>query len=115
MTFSKKHTVIPLTVILVCIFARGFFLYYMSAYPLASLCKELTEDTLQNNPFELHFSIAYPEDLGFENISTDLVPYQAKNYKPSNSWSAYKEKISDISSENLKQEDLFLTGYWNAT
>lgn len=108
MTFSKKHTVIPLTIILVCIFARGFLLYYMNAYPLASLCKELTVVTLQNNPFELHFNIAYPKEMGFENISTDLIPYQANTYRTDNSRLIYKDKLSHISADNLNQEDLFL-------
>ena len=108
MTFSKKHTIIPLTVILVCIFARGFFLYYMNAYPLASLCKELTIDTLQNNPFELHFNIAHPEEMGFENISTDLIPYNAQTYRTGNAWSVYKEKIQAITSDSLNQDDLLL-------
>ena len=80
----------------------------MSAYPLASLCKDLTIDTLQNNPFELHFSIAYPEEMGFENISTDLIPYQADTYRTGNSLSVYQDRLAEISEESLNQEDLFL-------
>ncbi len=109
MTFSKKHTAIPLSIIIICIIARGFFLYYISAYPLASLCKELAMDTLENNPLELHFSIAYPEEMGLKDISADLIPYHAEYYKSaSNAWTGYQETLSGIAAANLKDEDAFL-------
>ncbi len=109
MTFSKKRTVIPISIIILCIVARGFFLYYMNTFPLASVCKELTMDTLENNPLELHYSIAYPKEMGLENISQDLIPYNADFYNGVRSlWSHHQESLSQIRSENLNVENWFL-------
>ena len=114
MTFSKKHTAIPLSIIILCIVARGFFLYYMNTFPLASICKELTMDTLENNPLELHYSIAYPEEMGLENISQDLIPYNADFYNSAeNLWTGHRDALSAIRPDNLNRENLFLYNLLN--
>ncbi len=114
MTFSKKRVAIPLSIIIICIIIRGFFLYYISSYPLSSLCKELTINTLENNPLELHFSIAYPSEMGLEDISANLIPYNTEFYKSAKSiWSDHQKSLSDIVTANLNSEELFLYNLLN--
>ena len=109
MTFSKKRTVIPLTVIILCIIARGIFLYSLNTSPLTSLCKELTLNTLQDNPFELHYSIAYPEKLGFENVTQNLIPFHPDYYEQSlTTWTKYADTLNDINASRLNHENHFL-------
>lgn len=109
MTFSKKRTVIPLTVIIICIVARGVLLYSSNFHPLTVLCQELTLDILQDNPFELHYSIAYPEELGLDDLSTNLVPFGADYYKEGKSlWSKRAENLSRINPDILNEDNLFL-------
>ena len=83
MTFSKKRAAIPLTLIIICIIVRGCFLYSMSVYPFASFCEELALDSLTNNPFEIHYTIDYPEKMGLENLTTDLIPFNTNYYAQS--------------------------------
>ena len=109
MTFSKKRTVIPLTVIILCILVRGLFLYSISTSPLASLCEELAMDALQDNPFELHFSIAHPEEMGLNNLSNNLLPFHPDHYEQSRStWTKYAAILNDINTTRLNQENQFL-------
>ncbi len=58
-------------------------MYSMSVYPFASFCEELALDSLTNNPFELHYTIAYPEKMGLENLTTDLIPFNINYYAQS--------------------------------
>lgn len=109
MTFSKKHTAIPLSLILICIIARGFLIYSMSIAPLAAFCKELAMDSLTDNPFELHYTIAYPEEMGFENLSNDLIPFDESAYMQSKEiWTERAETLTRISPAHLNKEDSFL-------
>lgn len=109
MTFSKKRTVIPLTVIILCILIRGLFLYSIGTSPLASLCEELAIDTLQDNPFELHFSIAHPEEIGLKNLSNNLLAFHPNYYKESlSAWTKYAETLSQIDTTRLSIENHFL-------
>ena len=109
MTFSKKHTAIPLSLILICIIARGFLLYSMSITPLGAFCKELAMECLTDNPFELHYTIAYPENMGFENLSHNLVPFQESSYMQSKTiWEERAATLENISPSHLKEDDMFL-------
>ena len=109
MTFSKKHTAIPLSLILICIIVRGFLIYSMSIAPLAAFCKELAMDSLTDNPFELHYTIAYPEEMGFENLSNNLIPFNESSYTKSKEiWMGRAETLTRISSAYLNKEDSFL-------
>ena len=109
MTFSKKHTAIPLSLILICIIARGFLLYSMSIAPLGAFCKELAMECLTDNPFELHYSIAYPDNMGLENLSHNLIPFQESSYMNNKSiWEGRLETLNSISPAHLKENDIFL-------
>ncbi len=81
----------------------------MNTYPLANLCEELTLDTLENNPFELHYSIAYPEKLGLEDLGTDLIPFQSSSYQTVQSvWSSRKESLALMNTKALRGENAYL-------
>ena len=109
MTFSKKRTIVPLTLIILCIIARGLFLYSLRTYPFATLCKEITLETLQDNPFELHYSIAYPEKMGLKGLSKNLIPFHEKNFEEGRTiWNARKELLSEIKTDTLSEENAFL-------
>ena len=109
MTFSKKRTIFPLTLIILCIIARGLFLYSLQTGPFASLCNEITLDTLQDNPFELHFSIAYPEKLGLNDLSTNLTPFHENYYENSKLlWSERSKRLAKIETASLNHESTFL-------
>lgn len=84
-------------------------MYSMQTTPFTSLCKELTLDTLQDNPFELHFSIAYPEKLGLDTLSTNLVPFHEEYYEDGKVlWNKRAELFSKIESSALNSENVFL-------
>lgn len=64
---------------------------------------------LTDNPFELHYSIAYPEEMGFAHISQNLIPFQKDNYLQSRIyWNSCSEALSKINAETLSNEDAFL-------
>ena len=109
MTFSKKNTAIPLSLILICIIARGFLIYYMSIAPLGAFCKELAMESLTDNPFELHYTIAYPEKMGFNHLSNNLIPFEETSYMKSQEiWLEREETLTRISSAHLNKKDSFL-------
>ena len=109
MTFSKKHTAIPLSLILICIIARGFLIYYMSIAPLGAFCKELALECLTDNPFELHYTIAYPEDMGLDDLSNNLIPFVEASYMKSEEiWLERMETLESISPSHLNKKDSFI-------
>ena len=109
MTFSKKHTAIPLSLIIICIIARGFLIYSMSIAPLSAFCKELAMDCLRDNPFELHYTIAYPEAMGLDDLSKNLVPFQSDFYQEGRKvWEKRADALDKINPERLDEEDAFL-------
>ena len=109
MTFSKKHTAIPLSLILICIIARGFLLYSMSIAPLTAFCKELAMESLTDNPFELHYTIAYPEQMGLEDLTTNLIPFHADFYTAGREiWTKRAGTLAKIAPEHLNSEETFL-------
>ena len=81
----------------------------MQTGPFHSLCNEIALDTLQDNPFELHFSIAYPEKLGLNDLSTNLIPFH-ENYYESNKlfWKERAKRLSEIELSSLNTESTFL-------
>ena len=109
MTFSKKNTAIPLSLILICISARGFLIYYMSIAPFGAFCKELAMESLTDNPFELHYTIAYPEKMGLEHLSTNLIPFEESSYMTGKEiWLERAETLTRLSSARLNKENSFL-------
>jgi uncharacterized protein (DUF885 family) len=109
MSFPKKRTIVPLTLIILCIITRGLFWYSLQTNPFTSLCKEITLDTLQDNPFELHFSIAYPEKIGLNNLSTNLIPFHENYYEDGKVlWSKRAEFLSKAETTALNKENAFL-------
>lgn len=109
MTFSKKHTAIPLSLILICIIARGFLIYYMSIAPLGAFCKELAMECLTDNPFELHYTIAYPEEMGLEHLPNHLIPFDESSYmKGEKIWQERAEALANISPSHLNKKNAFL-------
>lgn len=109
MTFSKKNTAIPLSLILICIIARGFLIYYMSIAPFGAFCKELAMESLTDNPFELHYTIAYPEKMGLEHLSTNLIPFEESSYMTGKEiWLERAETLTRLSSARLNKENSFL-------
>ena len=109
MTFSKKHTAIPLSLILICIIARGFLIYYMSIAPLGAFCKELALECLTDNPFELHYTIAYPEDMGLDDLSNNLIPFAEASYMKSEEiWLERMKTLESISPSHLNKKDSFI-------
>ena len=109
MTFSKKRAVIPLTLIIICLIVRGGFLYSMSVYPFASFCKEMALDSLTNNPFELHYTIAYPEEMGLTDITNDLIPFHSAYYTQNQTiWQERARILKEIIPSRLNKEEAFL-------
>lgn len=84
-------------------------MYSIENSPLASLCEELTLDALQDNPFELHFSIAHPEEMGFKNLSNNLLPFRSDYYqKSADLWKKRAETLAHINESSLSKENSFL-------
>lgn len=109
MNFSKKHTVIPLSFLLICIMVRGLLLYSMSIAPFAGFCKELAIESLTDNPFELHYTVAYPEKLGLSDLSHNLLPFRKDAYMQSETiWQERSARLDALSKERLRAEDTFL-------
>lgn len=81
----------------------------MSIAPLGAFCKELAMECLTDNPFELHYSIAYPDNMGLENLSHNLIPFQESSYMNNKSiWEGRLETLNSISPAHLKENDIFL-------
>ncbi len=84
-------------------------MYSLQTTPFVSLCKELTLDTLQDNPFELHFSIAYPEKLGLDDLTTNLIPFHEQYYEDGKVlWNNRAKLFSKIETSALNDENAFL-------
>ena len=84
-------------------------MYSMSVYPFASICKEMALDSLTNNPFELHYTIAYPEKMGLESLTSDLIPFHSDYYAQSKKvWNEWAESMKRIIPTRLNAEETFL-------
>ncbi len=71
---------------------------------LQNLCDTLCMDMLENNPLELHFSIAYPEKMGLENIPNDLIPYRTMNTESEpGPWKTYHQALTALKSSDNTQ------------
>lgn len=112
MHFFKKRNSLPITIIILCTIAvmiGGVFFYTSNTNRLQNFCDDLTYHMLENNPLELHYSIAYPEKMGFENISTNLIPFDAKYYGSSKRfWESCANTLSGINTTFLNEENRFL-------
>lgn len=109
MTFSKKHCLLPVSVILTCLLLRGFYLYSVPPDSFSELCEEITMDILEDNPFELHYSIADPKAMGLEEISQDLVAFSPNHLADIETvWTNRKEHLAQIDTQTLSEEDQYL-------
>lgn len=81
----------------------------MSIAPLTAFCKELAMESLTDNPLELHYTIAYPEQMGLEDLSTNLIPFHAEFYTAAREiWTERAETLAQITPERLNTEETFL-------
>lgn len=112
MHLFKKRLKPLLVVVFVCVLATiagGIYFYYHNTSTLHQFSEELAYDMLENNPLELHYSIAYPEKMGYENIATNLVPFQETYYTNGKTyWSKRADELSKINKTFLNKENLFL-------
>lgn len=109
MTFSKKRFLFPITLIIAVLTIRGFFLYTVRTNPFTTLCDQIAQDILYDNPFELHYSIAYPEKLGLEHIRTNLVAFDPTHLTASKQiWNTYADTLQQISPKELNLEGQYL-------
>lgn len=64
---------------------------------------------LEDNPLELHYSIAHPEKLGLENISSNLIPFDPQYYLQSKRiWNQYSQTLEQIDPAHFDSEDRYL-------
>lgn len=64
---------------------------------------------LTDNPLELHYSIAYPEENGLGALSHDLIPFQKDFYLQSRAyWKTRSEELSGMDTQKLSDEEAFL-------
>lgn len=109
MTFSKKHCLLPVSVILTCLLLRGFYLYSVPSDSFSDFCEEITMDILEDNPFEMHYSIADPKAMGLEHLSQNLTAFSPENLSNSETiWNSRKEQFSQIDVQTLSEEDQYL-------
>lgn len=109
MRFFKKHFFIPLVVVILCVVAGGLFLHSSNTQRLKNFSEELSYDILENNPLELHYSIAYPEKMGLENLSMNLIPFHADFYQSGKQiWTMRAQTLSQINPARLNEENRFL-------
>ena len=81
----------------------------MSIAPLGAFCKELALECLTDNPFELHYTIAYPEDMGLDDLSNNLIPFEEASYMKSEEiWLERMETLESISPSHLNKKDSFI-------
>ena len=84
-------------------------MHSMSVYPFASFCKEMALDSLTNNPFELHYTIAYPEEMGLADLTNDLIPFHSTYYAQSQTvWQERARSLNEIIPSRLNAEETFL-------
>lgn len=108
MRFSKKHLLLPVLLLIFCILCRIFLYHFEKSSPLEELSEEMALHMLTNNPLELHYSIAYPEQMGLEELSKDLVPFQKDFYLLNRTyWNTCAETLNKIKPETLHTEDIF--------
>lgn len=112
MHFFKKRNSLPITILILCTIAAtigGVFFYVSNTNRFQNFCDDLAYHMLENNPLELHYSIAHPEKMGFENISTNLIPFDAKYYGKSQIfWESCANTLSGVKTTFLNKETQFL-------
>ncbi len=109
MRFFKKHFVLPLSVVIFCAIAGTILFCLSNAKRLDSFTYDYAVQMLENNPLELHYSIAYPEKMGLGNISSDLIPFNEKYYANGKRyWQACAENFSQIKPSLLAKQDRYL-------
>ena len=112
MHLTKKQLKRLFPLIFLCasgILIGAIFLHTTNTKRLHNFSDDLTYRMLENNPLELHYSIAHPEKMGYENISMNLIPFRETYYENSKTyWSGLANELSRINPKFLKQDDLFL-------
>lgn len=87
----------------------GVFFYFHNTNSLHQFSEELAYQMLENNPLELHYSIAHPEEMGYENISMDLIPFKEPYYENAKTyWSNQAKNLAKIKKNFLNKENAFL-------
>lgn len=109
--FKKRFKTL---LIMICICAlvtivSGVFFFFYNTNALHAFSKEFAYHMLENNPLELHYSIAHPEKWGYENIATNLIPFHENSYANGKIyWEEQADSLAKIDSTFLRKEDLFL-------
>ena len=109
---SKKHfkTLFAIALLgVIATIAGGVFFYFHNTNSLHQFSESLAYQMLENNPLELHYSIAHPEKLGYENISTNLIPFNENYYENASAyWSDHASALAKINRKFLSKENQFL-------
>jgi len=112
MHISKKRLKPLFVVVFLCTLAiiiGGVFFYFHNTNAIRQFSEELAFQMLENNPLELHYSIAHPEKMGFGNISTNLIPFKEPYYENAKTyWSSQADKLAKIQKTFLNKENAFL-------
>ena len=98
---SKKKKYLPVAAVLLVVLAiLCFFLLFKDRLQFALLSKDLFHSELSGNTLTLHYTLAYPEDYGFEE--TAVLPCYTGA-------SRHSETDSDISTENEDKKEILKT------
>lgn len=112
MHISKKRfrpLTVALFLITLALILGGVFFYFYNTNSLQAFSDRLAYQMLENNPLELHYSIAHPEKMGYENISMNLLPFQETYYENAKHyWSNQEKDLSKIKKAFLNKENIFL-------
>lgn len=112
MHISKKRfrpLLVALFLITLALSLGGVFFYFYNTNSLQEFSDRLAYQMLENNPLELHYSIAHPEKMGYENISMNLLPFQETYYENAKHyWSNQAKDLSKIKKAFLNKENTFL-------
>ncbi len=109
MRFSKKHVILPLAVVIFCAIAGGILFVVSNTSRLQKFSQDFAFQMLENNPLELHYSIAYPEKMGLAHISADFVPFNVNYYANRETyWQERAKLLSQINPSLLTKDKRFL-------
>ena len=112
MHLTKKRLIPLFAIVFLCVFATiagGVFFYFHNTNSFNKFSEELAFHMLENNPLELHYTIAHPEKMGYENISTNLIPFHEAYYENAKTyWKMQANKLSKINKTFLNKENSFL-------
>lgn len=108
MSFPNKRRKFLLPACLLLLALSVLFCFIEQNLYFRKLCNDFVEASLENNPLELHYTIAYPSEMGFDDLEKNLIPFARDSYSQGALfWQSLLNRLDHVSDAFLKEDLAF--------